>query len=50
MSQAILGMRIDGIWHTGVFILNKEAVVFNVFLLAILVKDREDRIVYKNTE
>ena len=24
MSQAILGMRIDGIWHTGVVIFNKE--------------------------
>ena len=24
MSQAILGMRIDGIWHTGVVVFNKE--------------------------
>ena len=35
-KQSILGMRIDGIWHTGVLIFNKEAVVFNVLLLAIL--------------
>ena len=24
MSQAILGQRIDGIWHTGVVFLDKE--------------------------